>query len=103
MVKDEVSRISVQMLDGQRYGVPIVEGKANELLAMASGVIHATLMETPKNRKYFRRAAWKILRDTRPEWLNTAAVYTVGVGVILGTVFLVGNGIVLIGKAVGLW
>ena len=103
MQKDNVSRISVQMLDGERFGVPCVEGKANELLAMASGVIHATLIETPKNRKYFRRAAWKILRETRPEWLNTAAVYTLGVGVIFGAVYLVGNGLVIVARALGMW
>lgn len=98
-----ISRISIQMLNGERYGVPIVEGKANEILAMATGVIHATLAETPKNRKYFRRNAWKILRDTRPEWINSVAIYTLGIAVMFGAVYLVGNGLVIVARALGMW
>lgn len=103
MQKDEISRISVQMLDGKDYGTPIIEGKPEELLKMATTVAWVEIYKEPKLRRDFRRIAWKILRDTRPAWINTVAIYTLGVGVIFGTVFLFGNGIVLLGKAVGLW
>lgn len=69
-MEDNISRINIQMKDGERYGVPIVEGRANELVAMASGVIYASLMEEPKNRRAFRKAARCILRDTRPDWIS---------------------------------
>lgn len=103
MQKDNVSRISVQMLDGANYGTPIIVGKPEEILSMAMTSALISVQEKPCLRKAFLALARNILRETRPEWLNTAAVYTLGVGVIFGTVFLVGNGIVLIGKVVGLW
>lgn len=37
------------------------------------------------------------------KWIENAAVYCVACAVLFGLVSLVGNGLVLIGKAVGLW
>ena len=103
MEKTEISRISVQMLDGKNYGVPIIRGNPQEILIMAMTVADAIVKNHPEMRKCYRRIGWKVYKETRPEWLNTAAVYALGCVVLLGAVALVGNGMVLIGKAVGLW
>ena len=104
MTKDEISRISLQMLNGKNYGVPIIDGDPNELLAMAMCAASSIVKnEPPYMRKAFRTISLKILRDTRPEWMNTAAVYCVGVAVLFGLVAIIGNGMVLIAKGVGLW
>lgn len=103
MQKDNVSRISIQMLDGANYGTPIIVGKPEEILSMAMTSALISVQEKPCLRKAFLALARNILRETRPEWLNTAAVYTVGVAVLLGIVALFGNGLVLLGKAAGLW
>ena len=103
MTKDEISRISLQMLNGENYGVPIIDGDPNELLALAMIASHKIIKEIPKMRKEFALMALEIWKRTRPEWLNTAAVYCVGVAVLFGVIALAGNGLVLIGKAVGLW
>ena len=36
-------------------------------------------------------------------WIESAAFYCVACAVLFGVVALVGNGLVLLGKAVGLW
>ena len=103
MVKTEISRISIQMLDGQNYGCPVIDGKPQEILVMAMTVADTIVKNHPEMRKCYRRIAWKVYKMTRPEWLNTAAVYALGVAVMIGVVALIGNGMVLIAKAVGLW
>lgn len=103
MEKTIVSRINVSMRDGEQYGVPCVEGRADELLAMATGIVHQALQQSPKSRLMFARNAWMILHDTRPAWVNRLVFDVLGVGVIFALVYAVGNGLVLIGRAVGLW
>ncbi len=103
MEKTEISRISVQMLDGKNYGTPIIDGKPQEILVMAMTVAGVIIENYPEMRKYYRRIGRKVYKETRPEWMNTAAVYALGVAGCFGIVYLLGNGLVLFGRAVGLW
>lgn len=103
MEKDIISRINISMKDGEQYGAFAVEGKANEILAMATGIIHATLDETPENRSVFRREARRILRQTRPDWIDRLVFYAVGVVVIFAVIALVGNALVGVAKLLGVW
>ena len=75
-------------------------GTEQDLTACIGFGVGKLLEKHPGMRRGLRKA---ILRKLFPEWLNTAAVYCVGCSLMLGAVALFGNGLVLIGKAVGLW
>ena len=63
---DNISKISIAALDGEIYGTPIIEGKANEILAMATMAIDGVLQQCPKSRREVRREVRKVLRRTKP-------------------------------------
>ena len=66
-VNDDISKINIALLDGEIYGTPIIEGKASEILAMATLVIDGALEHCPNSRRAFRRAARAVLRRTKPK------------------------------------
>ena len=68
--KNEISRVSVQMLNGEVYGVPIVIGKPSEVLTLAMSVIVAVLQDSLQWRRIFRKMAVKILWSSRPDWVR---------------------------------
>ena len=100
---DSVTRINVAMRNGKQYGTPIVEGKVDEVLLMATSLIQAVLEETPEKRRAFRRAARCMLRNTRPRWQSELLKAVIGAVAIGLVVFLVGNGLVFIASALGIW
>ena len=68
--KNEISRVSVQMLNGEVYGVPIVIGKPSEVLTIALGVAVAVLCGEKDGRRILKRMVRKILWDSRPDWVR---------------------------------
>lgn len=66
-VNDDISKINIALLDGEIYGTPIIEGKASEILAMATLVIEGALEHCPNSRRAFRKAARAVLRRTKPK------------------------------------
>lgn len=97
MGKDRISRISVQMLNGKNYGVPIIDGDAVELIAMSMSVASAVAINNPDARWAFRKLKRRLSREMLPEWIQrfvidlpwgivgAAAIYGAlrGVGVLL--------------------
>ena len=103
MDNSTVTRINIAMQNGKPFGVPIVEGNVDEVLMMSISLILAVLEEAPENRRAFRRAALQMLRETRPEWqkrLLKTIFGAIGIGLL---VFLVGNGVVFLASALGIW
>lgn len=70
MGKDRISRISVQMLNGENYGVPIIDGDAIELIIMSMSVASTVAINNPDKRWAFRKLFRRLNRKTYPDWFQ---------------------------------
>lgn len=69
MEKDNISRISVSMLNGENYGSPIIDGDPLELVLMAMCAASSVIKNEPDTRKCFLRLTRRIRKDTAPDWV----------------------------------
>lgn len=91
MEKDRISRINVQMLNGENYGVPIIDGDPIELIVMSMSVASSVAINNPDKRWAFRKLMRKLNRETLPDWfqrfMNDLPWGILGAGVIFLAVY----------------
>ncbi len=93
MEKGRISRISVQMLNGENYGVPIIDGDAIELIIMSMSVASTVAINNPDKRWAFRKLFRRLNRKTYPDWfqrfMNDLPWGILGAAVIYGALYVV--------------
>ncbi len=94
MEKDRISRINVQMMNGENYGVPIIDGDPVELIIMSMSVASTMAINHPDKRWAIRKLMRRLKRETLPEWfqrfLNDLPWGIVGAACIYGVLRGVG-------------